>query len=670
MPEMESSIDLAATTGSCSSCGQEFEPGADFCPSHGPNVVVTPKIGELFEGRFEFVERIAAGGMGVVFKARQQELNRIVAIKILHTANASVTSVRRFQQEAQTLANLHHPNLVSVYELGVSRQGQPYSVMEFVDGCGLDHLIADKGHLHLAQAINIFLQVCEGLEYVHAHEILHRDMKPSNIMLMNPIDENPRVKLVDFGIAKVADNTLSKSLTQTGEVFGSPLYMSPEQAKGLTADERSDIYSLGCVIYEALSGVPPVNGQSVLEIIMKVVSAVPKPLNAVTRGVKYPNALEEIVRKLLEKEPVDRYQNITEVKEALNRFRTEHRLWYHANIPAVQFKRDRLWMLAAGVAVPCAIALIVSIAGSMEKHPALPNSLPKDDGMLTGSKLVEKAANTNPSDYVDLNLIEHRAGEKIDFPVGRIAPSQYVLLKRRANRYVTSFKVEDSTQLQDAAIEAIGDFPLLELRLDGSRITSASIPAISRMQTLEVLGLQDIPLSTADWRQLAKLTRLRQLNAQHTGIVEGGLKYFSAFKRLSRLNLKINQGVTDGGIQDLAAAKLPIVKLDLQETNITNQSIRWLAELPELMELSLEKTVVNDDAVASLNTMANLRSLNLRSTLFTSKGLSNLHLPRLLKLKLSNQRGFSPAALAQFHQLNHECMIVWDDSDEDTDLEM
>ena len=341
----------------CPKCGLELDASITVCPKDGTPVSTMPEIGELFEDKYEFLERRAAGGMGVVYKAKQRALNRVVAIKLLQSGNPSATSVRRFQQEAKALAALDHPNLVRVLELGVTSYGQLYTVMEYVDGKGLDEVLKES-RPSLKKTLNIFMQVCDALAYVHEFGIFHRDLKPSNIMLVDPFDECPKVKIVDFGIAKVLDSERTNTLTQTGEMFGSPLYMSPEQAKGGKIDHRTDLYSLGCVLYEVLTGVPPFSGTSIVEIIFQHVGEKHKSLATVSPGQKYPNALETIVTKLLEKDQADRYQSAAAVRDDLNRFGlSEQRLvshqcaWHRADCAEQQVdagSNDRMWVGGLG----------------------------------------------------------------------------------------------------------------------------------------------------------------------------------------------------------------------------------------------------------------------------------------------------------------------------------
>ena len=298
---MQSQEYYSENTVACPKCGMRVNVSDMICPRDGTLILLDSTRDEKFENNYEFCERIAAGGMGVIFKARHRVLDTFVAVKMMHTTAATTVSVRRFQQEARTLAKLMHPNLVRLFELGITSSGMPYTVMEFVDGRGLDSLLKERGRLMLPNALNIFSQVCDGLAYVHRQGILHRDMKPSNIMIEHSASDSPKVKLVDFGVAKIIDETAAKSLTQTGEVIGSPLYMSPEQAKGLALDQRSDIYSLGCVFYEMLTGYPPFNARSAVELIMKQVSEPPKSINSVVAGQKFPNTVESLVGKMLEK---------------------------------------------------------------------------------------------------------------------------------------------------------------------------------------------------------------------------------------------------------------------------------------------------------------------------------------------------------------------------------
>lgn len=286
----------------------------------------------LIAERWELLEHIGEGGMSDVFKARHVLMNKIGAVKFLKgNLSTDPIAVKRFQQEALACGQLAHPNIVQTYDCGLSEKGF-YLILEYLEGTSLADILDDlslhaedgRGKLSMEDAVPIFMQVCDSLEHAHRKGIVHRDIKPSNVMLAyaEGHPENTAVKLVDFGIAKLvgqgSSGTTDGSLTLTGEVFGSPLYMSPEQCLGRSVDGRSDIYSIGCLMYEALLGRRAILGNSPTETMMKHVHDVPD-ISAL-RELKDPaaEAMEEIIALCLEKDPAQRYQTMAELKADLD----------------------------------------------------------------------------------------------------------------------------------------------------------------------------------------------------------------------------------------------------------------------------------------------------------------------------------------------------------------
>lgn len=254
--------------------------------------------------------------MSVVYKAKQELVDRIVAIKTLKMKLlAEPMLLKRFEREVKTLSRLNHPNIVTVFDC-IVENGQPYFVMDFLQGCSLQDLIVAEKRLSPGRCKNIFGQVCNAVEHAHRNGIVHRDLKPANIMLMD-ISGQEFVKVVDFGLAKIGEE--AQRLTQTGEIWGSPLYMSPEQCSGHSMDARSDIYSLGSVLYESLTGLVPFAGTSFLDTIQKVVSLEPPTFATSAPDLRLPAQIEEIVMRCLEKNPDKRYQSMAELKDALDR---------------------------------------------------------------------------------------------------------------------------------------------------------------------------------------------------------------------------------------------------------------------------------------------------------------------------------------------------------------
>lgn len=275
-------------------------------------------VGTTLDGKYELLELIGAGGGGLVYKAKHRQLGTLLAVKMLISQLAtSADHVRRFKREAKTAITLSHQNILSVHDYGVSIDGQPYLVMELVTGESVaDHLIK-RNKLPVSEVVAIAKQACDGLSYAHQQGAIHRDVKPSNLMLV-PSGESWHVKIVDFGLAKAirADAGMER-LTATGEVVGSPSYMSPEQCRGLPLDERTDVYSLGCSLFEMLTGDLPFPGGDPIAVLWKQVSD-PAP-HLVLHGVdrKLNDAIDRILQKCLAKEPDHRYRTVSELKQDL-----------------------------------------------------------------------------------------------------------------------------------------------------------------------------------------------------------------------------------------------------------------------------------------------------------------------------------------------------------------
>ncbi len=260
------------------------------------------KIGMLIGDRYEILEKIGTGGMSDVYKAKCHKLNRYVAVKVLKQEFSENTNfVSKFHVEAQAAAGLTHPNIVNVYDVG-EEEGINYIVMELVEGITLKNYIEKKARLSVKEAISIAIQVSMGIEAAHNNHIIHRDIKPQNIM----ISKEGKVKIADFGIAKAATSN-----TITSNVMGSVHYTSPEQARGGFSDERSDIYSLGCTMFEMLTGRVPFDGETTVAIAIKhIQEEMASPREYVS---EIPVCVEQIIFKCTQKSPDRRYQSMGEL---------------------------------------------------------------------------------------------------------------------------------------------------------------------------------------------------------------------------------------------------------------------------------------------------------------------------------------------------------------------
>lgn len=258
--------------------------------------------------------------MGTVYQVKDENIDQMFAVKVLnHTFARDRSRKKRFVQEIKALEHLDHPGIVTIYGAGEAANGLPYMIMEYIKGETLAERLKEKKALDTEEALPIFLAIAEAVENAHKSGVIHRDMKPSNIMLADQGDWPSKVKIVDFGISKVRHEGAHRTtnLTQTGEIFGSPYYMSPEQCEGVEIDKRSDIYSFGGVMYETLTGTPPFSGGNAVGIIIQHMKERPRSFDEVEPDNRVSPAIEAVVLKCLEKKPENRYQSMDEVAEAL-----------------------------------------------------------------------------------------------------------------------------------------------------------------------------------------------------------------------------------------------------------------------------------------------------------------------------------------------------------------
>lgn len=354
-PKDKSSVELI-----CATCGKPISDKAkgnvtrflfaeSRCTCQQPVLVETPAppspadpgtidetVVQNLGDKYEVLGLLGKGGMGAVYKVRDRALNKTLAIKVLNPSLVEdKNSVKRFEQEAKAASNLTHANLCAVYGYGVGKQGAPYLVMDYLDGKNLADIIAQEGFLDVPRALDLFIQMAEALSHAHMKGVVHRDIKPNNIIVEKGEDDIELVKIVDFGIAKVlpSETKATANLTQTGEILGSPLYMSPEQCLGNKLDTRTDIYAMGCVMYEALTGKAPFQAENPVKIILKHINDNPVRISDLPGDYNVPRDFERIIFHCLEKTPDNRYQTADDLLLDLQRVRDGK---------ALRFKRDPL----------------------------------------------------------------------------------------------------------------------------------------------------------------------------------------------------------------------------------------------------------------------------------------------------------------------------------------
>lgn len=388
--------------------------------------------GTLVDSRYEIIEEIGTGGIGTVFKARELGTERIVALKMLHlTLLGDQESRTRFQREGALLSRLDHPNILRCYRFGVWNNRWPYISMEYLDGQALNTL----RDMSEPRAVAIARQICAGMDYAHKLRIVHRDLKPANIIVLNQAGIDV-IKIVDFGLARVLPGVTKESqrLTQTGALIGSIYYMSPEQCSGKKADERSDIYSLGCILYELISGEPPLVADTPVGLMHLHVNVTPKPLAGSTPG------LNSTLMRAMSKKPEQRFQSMQEFRSALDLVAqgksAEIQEWVQNDSPPKRIAPASLTVVL--MLILCSLYISVRTKGPMEDNREGTESIRVGRTMMRmpSTTLPTRTKDDFPSDrMIEAWLKKYGESEQN----GRALARYYLLLNNRhtpnARRY-------------------------------------------------------------------------------------------------------------------------------------------------------------------------------------------------------------------------------------------
>jgi len=551
--------------------------------------------------RYTVVSELGRGASGSVFLCRDRLLKKHVAIKCLNQPHGDL--LVSFQNEAKATSQLSHPNIVKVIDFGVAEGGAPYMVLEHFAGTSLEALLYDQGVLDLDDATVIIAGICEALEYAHARRILHRDLKPSNVLVADTESGGTEVRLIDFGVAAFTQTSAVGGLNASKEkqgvtLVGTPSYMSPDQAKGIKYDERSEIYSVGCIYFELLTGRPPFSGSTPLEILnMHSTAAAPKLRRAMrsTSGMDE-NALvlaENVIDKCLAKKPEDRFQSVEELLRALRPLRgisdepVELRLDESLIIPPVDAlplgKTSRTAELIVGTVVSLLVVGIVGgllwfiVAGSVET--------PAEKELKSLAPLEDYKGESGGSYKIKLRGREWNVvlsgDEKHSIPlIKSLAPSEHL--------WVT-------VKVSDNVINTLRDLPLRGLGIDTGEFDGDQIDKIATKDDLEFLLLPNSNLKDNDVAKLAALNNLKGLLVSSPYITAKGVASLKTMGSLDELALSGMSQIDDSSVDDFLAIK-NLKSLGLARTGITSSGIirlldRGHLEVLDMGGLSLEKSV-------------------------------------------------------------------------------
>ncbi len=273
-----------------------------------------PLIGKVISDRYEIKSEIGSGIFGTVFLGFHRQMEKPIAVKVLYQqVEPEDRGFVRFQREAQLASGLNHPNIIKIYDFGMFDDGRPYIVMDFIEGPNLRQILDSHKRLSLTRALPIFLQLCDALSHIHRAGFLHRDLKPDNVILRDTPYQRDFVTLVDFGIAKRLNEPMHRKLTVDGTVVGTPAYMSPEQILGNKLDVRSDIYSMGILMFRVLTGTLPIRGKNSVETMTNHVSCPPLTLLQACPGIAFPHSLNAILMTALRKNPEERQKTMDQL---------------------------------------------------------------------------------------------------------------------------------------------------------------------------------------------------------------------------------------------------------------------------------------------------------------------------------------------------------------------
>jgi len=588
--DLDSTLHNASTNVVCPTCGLALAEGGVICPADGTIVDSGDSTLQRIRDSYDITGVIASGGMGVVYKATHRILQKTVAIKMLKPGQFNETALLRFQREGKIASTLAHPNIVGVNDFGVTEFGQPFMIMEYVDGVSLAQTIKESGSLSVEETFKIASKAGEALKFAHERGVLHRDIKPTNIMLANGSGE---VKIVDFGIAKqIEPSSHEMSLTESGAALGSPLYMSPEQSKGKKLDGRCDLYSLGCVIFESLTGAPPFVGKSAVETILLHLSEDPPTLREASLGRTYPEHVEELVSRLLAKDPEKRFQTADEFLQALSRQGNEAVSTAATETSAGSQFDYKFVAIAAGLVLVLIAGVVVSVFLKSDFSP------------------------DSKSDFKS----EKTAAEKVLQPT--------IPLDQQKNAPPSTVPAAKRTDLNRYDRD-------VSKAIFMQRIDSSSL----------IINASGFDLRDEDLKNLRQDARLQAIVISDTGITDSGLAILAELKNLLCISANRTK-ISDAGIAKLTGMP-KLHTLHLSETRLTDACTGSLARIVNLREVDLCDTTVSDKGIDKLARLKQMKSIHVNRTLVTDRGIEAIvkNFPALEELHARSNPGITAKSL-------------------------
>jgi serine/threonine protein kinase len=586
----------------------------EFSSELDPDLIDELELGEInYHGfspdsfpfdRYRIISEKGRGNNGLVYEAWDCSLRKRVAIKTMFSYQWSSDELVRFQSEARSASRLNHPNVLQILDFGASPSGQPYMVMEYVDGSTLKELVDEAGGIETSEALPLFLQVCQGLAHAHREGIFHRDVKCSNIMIGKNRNDQNILKVIDFGIAALVHGHhagLTLSGNQAVTIVGSPFYMSPDQLHGLKFDARSEVYSVGCVMFETLCGAVPFDGDSVMSTMnLHASEPVPELLNLHGELVDCPASLYGAIKKCLEKDPDDRFQDFDElhdclvdIQEKLALELIESKISKEALEQAAEEKRNRANSAGRSAAIALAIVSTASIIG------------------ISAYKMI--SAVPTPVVVPTSTTVEIYDKEETVDAVAKLPSEMFDDLKSDSLsvRYMASPRrlVIDGTQNADKIIERAIKSKLVvkDLEIYNVTLSPDEFQRLSLVNGLEDISITDVVLPK-DFSWLAKIAKLKKL--KFTGI-DADVPFFKTIATLSKLRLL---DIDESAIQAEGLACLrtfPLDRLSVKSSKLTSEHVKVIAQMKTLRSLFLGDTGISDSDVRQLANLGDMVDLGI-----------------------------------------------------------
>lgn len=600
-------------------------------------------------GQFRVEKILGAGGMSVVYKCTDLVVNRPVAVKVLQKHLAFEERwVMRFRHEAVAIGRLSHPNIVRVHHFD-AQEDEPFIVMDFVDGIALSDSLSFGGALSVARSVKLICEAMDALAHAHANGVVHRDLKPSNIMIVNANTPEESVRILDFGIAKIAEEESNYKLTQTGEVLGSPLYMSPEQCAGRPAFERSDQYSIGCVLFECLTGHPPFVGDSSINIIVQHMNEVPPTLKQASLGKSFSPELEAVVKRLLQKNPEHRFASMAEAKAALEATLSKEIKSTSVLKLNLNDEKRRSGLIVAATVFGGVLSLAAGgvFVQSMLGGEHLEDK-PVEQVSIVSTKMEGEFGDKGLADY-----LQHDEHRRLDtsFDAGAhgfkiMTDKGLAMIAKMPN--LGELKLTNCGEITADGFKSLWDTPRLEnLDVSGIMMSDEHLRNIARINNLSRLNLNGTRVHASSLAELAD-TKLRVLSVCNDDINEDGCLAISKINSLQELNIAQNQRAGRGLKDIVTMPNLDTLKAG--DTHLNDEDLLEWSNVINMRNLDVSHNFIGDNAIPKILRMQHLERLNVSDTEITDAGL--MQLVELKDLQHVNVRGckVSKQAVSDFRE--------------------